>query len=110
MLIDAGKYFEWYKITKDHNYIFAWKVCFTFLLTFQVYTEAICKNNHDLMMAFSVAFAPLFYGRIIHATGEVHLRDLVDRVRCPKVLQADIAANEFFSLSGIPNKVWRNSI
>ena len=102
---DVNKYFEWLRgEVKDPNYIFAWRVCFTFLLAFQLYTESVRKNNHEHMLAARSAFAPLFYGRNHPRYRELHLRDMLDRVQCPDELKEDIKQYESFSVSGVVNK------
>ena len=86
------------------NYKFAWRVCFTYLLAFQLYTESLRKNNHRHMMAACAAFALLFYGRNLLRYRELHLRDMMDRVQCPPTLHRDIHANESFSFTGLHNR------
>ena len=102
---DIDQFFEWYgSDVKDHNYRFAWSVCFTYLLAFQLYTQAVRKNHHEHMMAARASFAPLFYGRNHPRYRELHLRDMMDRVQSPNDLREDMAASESFSLSGAHNK------
>ena len=102
---DADRSFDWFeKDVRNPNYIFAWRICFTYLLAFYMYTESIRKNHHQLMIAARVGFAPLFYGRNHPRYRELHLRDMLDRVQCPTELQKNIEENESFSLPGASNK------
>ena len=88
----------------DPNYLFAWRVCFSYLLAFTLYTEGVRKNNHDHMMAARVVFAPLFFGRNHPRYRELHMRDLMDRVQCPPQLSKNIKENKSFTASGVVNK------
>ena len=103
--IDSKTFFDWYKSNvKNYNYLFAWRICFTFLLAFNLYTQSVRKNNHQHMIAARSAFAPLFYGRNHPRYREVHLRDMMDRVQCPDDIKKDIEEHETFSVSGANNK------
>ena len=99
------RYFDWFNAeTCNPNCLFAWRVCFRYLLAFQLYTESVRKNNNAHMLAARAAFSPLFYARNHPRYRELHLRDMLDRIQCPTELREDIEAHESFSVSGIHNR------
>ena len=48
----GSEYFSWVASeVKDGVYLFLFDMCWTFLLAFELYTEAVRKNNHVNMLA-----------------------------------------------------------
>ena len=59
------------------NYIFLWRLCFAFLLTFHLYNnKSVRKNSHARMMTARAASVPIFFGRNHPRYREVHVKDM----------------------------------
>ena len=77
---------------------------FSYLLAFNLYTEATRKNYSIRMMAAPVQFSPLFYSFKHPKYQKLHLRDLLERVQMLELLKSYLKSHESFSVSNFYNR------
>ena len=77
---------------------------FTFLLAFNLYTEATRKNHSLRMMAARNQFVPLFYSFKHPKYQVLHLRNLFERAEMPDEIRSHVESHESLSLSGLQNR------
>ena len=70
---------------------------FTYLLAFNLYTEATRKNHSLRMVASRIQFAPLFYSFKHPKYQVLHLRDLFERAKMPGKIRSYVESHESFS-------------
>ena len=75
-------YINWVVETCGYQYMLYYHFAFTYLLAFNLYTEATRKNHSLRMMAVRIQFAPLFYSFKHPKYQVLHLQDLFERAQC----------------------------
>ena len=97
-------YINWVVETCGYQYMLYYHFAFTYLLAFNLYTEATRKNHSLRMMAARIQFAPLFY-LFKHPKYQVlHLRDLFERAQTPDQIRSYVESHESFSPSVLQNR------
>ena len=97
-------YINWVVETCGYQYMLYYHFAFTYLLAFNLYTEATRKNHSLRMMAARIQFAPLFY-LFKHPKYQVlHLRDLFERAQMPDQIRSYVESHESFSPSVLQNR------
>ena len=97
-------YINWVVETCGYQYMIYYYFAFTYLLAFNLYTEATRKNHSLRMMAARIQFAPLFY-LFKHPKYQVlHLRDLFERAQTPDQIRSYVESHESFSPSVLQNR------
>ena len=80
--------------TCGYQYMLYYHFAFTYLLAFNLYTEATRKNHFLRMMAAPIQFAPLFYS-LKHSKYQVlHLRDLFERAQMPDEIRCYVESHK----------------
>ena len=97
-------YINWVVETCGYQYMLYYHFAFTYLLAFNLYTEATRKNHSLRMMAARIQFAPLFYSFKHPKYQVLHLRDLFERVQMPDEIRSYVESHESFSPSGLQNR------
>ena len=87
----------------DQNFMFDYHVTFSYLLAFNLYTEAVTKNHSLRMLAARTEIAPLFYWFRHPKYQQLYLRDLFQRIQMPPELQQYQQENKSFRTSGVSN-------
>ena len=100
----SKNYSEWIDETCSEQYMLFYHLTFSYLLAFNLYTEATRKNHSIRMMAARVQFAPLFYSFKHPKYQKLHLRDLLERVQMPELLKSYLESHESFSVSNFYNR------
>ena len=83
--------------------MFYYHVTFSYLFAFNLYTEAVTKNQSLQMLAARIEIAPLFYSYQTLKYQQLYLGDLFQRVQMPPVFQPYQQENESSSRSGVSN-------
>ena len=97
-------YINWVVETCGYQCMLYYHFAFTYLLAFNLYTEATRKNHSLRMMAARIQFAPLFY-LFKHPKYQVlHLRDLFERAQMPDQIRSYVESHESFSPSVLQNR------
>ena len=97
-------YINWVVETCGYQCMLYYHFAFTYLLAFNLYTEATRKNHSLRMMAARIQFAPLFY-LFKHPKYQVlHLRDLFERAQTPDQIRSYVESHESFSPSVLQNR------
>ena len=90
-------YLNWVVETCGYQYMLYYHFAFTYLLAFNLYTEATRKNHSLRMMAARIQFAPLFYSFKHPKYQVLHLRDLFERAQMPDEIRCYVESHESFS-------------
>ena len=86
-----------------YQYMLYYHFTFTYLLAFNLYTEATGKNHSLRMVAARIQFAPLFYSFKHPKYQLLHLQDLFERAQMPDKIRSYVESHESFSSSGSQN-------
>ena len=97
-------YINWVVETCGYQYMLYYHFAFTYLLAFNLYTEATRKNHSLRMTAARIQFGPLFYSFKHPKYQVLHLRDLFERVQMPDEIRSYVESHESFSPSGLQNR------
>ena len=101
---NSDGYINWVVETCGYQYMLYYHFVFTYLLAFNLYTEATRKNYSLRMMAARIQFAPLFYSFKYPKYQVLHLRDLFERAQMPDEIRSYVESHENFSPSGLQNR------
>ena len=101
----SENYSEWINEKCSEQSMLFYNLANSYLLDFNLYTEATHKNHSIRMIAARVQFAPLFYSFKHPKYQKVPLRKLLEHAQMPELLISFLGSHECFSVSNYYNRV-----
>ena len=95
---------QWVHENCNDQYMLFYPITFSYLLAFNLYSEATRKNHSLRMMAVRVQFSPLFYSFKHPKYQKLHLRDLLERSQMSELLKSYVESHESFSGTNFHNR------